>query len=123
MVKEYTLRIGAHIVPQKGGVHFRIWAPLRKRAEVILEAGPGAPAEVEFSSEGGYFTGFAPGAAAGTRYRFRLDGVGLYPDPASRFQPDGPHGSSEVIDFGGFEWTDSAWKGVPLKGQVIYEMH
>ena len=123
MVKEYTLQIGAHIDSKKGGVHFRIWAPLRKRAAVVLESGPGAPAEVELSPEAGYFSGFANGAAAGTRYRFRLDGAGPYPDPASRFQPDGPHGSSEVVDFAAFEWTDSTWKGVPLKGQVIYEMH
>jgi maltooligosyltrehalose trehalohydrolase len=72
--------------------------------------------------EAGYFTAFAEQAAPGTRYRYRLDGSGVFPDPASRFQPDGPHGSSEVVDQV-FSWTDAAWKGASLRGQVIYEMH
>jgi maltooligosyltrehalose trehalohydrolase len=57
-------------------------------------------------------------------YRFSLDGSDrLLPDPASRFQPEGPHGPSRIIDPGGFPWTDHDWKGVRLEGQVIYEMH
>ncbi len=60
----------------------------------------------------------------GMVYRYRLDGGEmLYPDPVSRFQPDGPHGSSRVVNPGSFAWTDQAWKGVPARGQVIYEMH
>ena len=59
--------------------------------------------------------------ARGTR--FRLDGGAPYPDPASRFQPEGPHGPSEVIDPSDFAWTDVEWRGVPREGQVIYEMH
>jgi maltooligosyltrehalose trehalohydrolase len=107
-----------------GGVHFRVWAPVRTRVEVWLEEGPGAPAHIELACEpGGYFSRFVPDAAAGTRYRFRLDGQDVYPDPASRFQPDGPHGASQVVDPGGFGWTDAGWKGLPLEGQVLYEMH
>src|SRR5262249_30957418 len=52
--------------------------------------------------------------------RYRLD---EFPDPASRFQPDGPHGPSQVIDPFAFQWTDEAWKGVGLEGQILYEMH
>src|SRR5581483_10562776 len=63
-------------------------------------------------------------AGAGTRYRFRLDGgERLFPDPASRFQPDGPHGPSQVINPHSFKWTDQAWPGVSMRGQVIYELH
>ena len=71
----------------------------------------------------GYFTG--QGAInAGALYRYRLDDEQyLYPDPASRFQPDGPHGPSQVVDPRGFPWTDGAWAGVGLEGQIIYEMH
>src|SRR5262249_16837781 len=60
-----------------------------------------------------------------SRYRFRLDGFDAdsYPDPASRFQPEGPHGSSEIVDPSTFAWNDSTWEGVSLEGQVIYEMH
>jgi maltooligosyltrehalose trehalohydrolase len=63
-------------------------------------------------------------AGVGSLYRFRLDGSSqLFPDPASRFQPDGPHGPSQVVDSNSFRWTDSAWRGVALPGQVIYELH
>lgn len=79
---------------------------------------------VELSREaGGYFYGLAPDAAAGSLYRFRLDGGEAFPDPASRFQPLGPHGPSEVVDPSRFRWTDSAWRGIAIEGQVIYEMH
>src|SRR5262249_62328678 len=59
----------------------------------------------------------------GALYRFRLGEERLYPDPASRFQPRGPHGPSEVIDPTTFRWTDQAWKGISPRGRVIYEMH
>src|SRR5262249_44565849 len=63
-------------------------------------------------------------AKQGSLYRFRLDGeTNLYPDPASRFQPDGPHGPSQVIDPAAFRWSDQRWGGVALEGQVVYEMH
>jgi maltooligosyltrehalose trehalohydrolase len=79
--------------------------------------------ELERGSDG-YFAGFLPQARAGMRYRFRLDGESsLYPDPASRFQPDGPHGSSQIVDSGQFRWTDREWRGVQLAGAIIYEMH
>jgi maltooligosyltrehalose trehalohydrolase len=58
------------------------------------------------------------------RYRYRLDqGPDLYPDAASRFQPDGPHGPSMIVDPAAFHWTDVSWPGRALEGQVIYEMH
>ncbi len=111
--------IGAEATAE--GVHFRVWAPKRRRVELVIE---GADAAVTLDREdSGYFSGLVPGATAGLRYRFRLDGAGLFPDPASRFQPDGPHDASQVIDPAVFKWTDAAWPGVSLEGQVIYEMH
>jgi maltooligosyltrehalose trehalohydrolase len=71
----------------------------------------------------GWFAGVVRGEA-GSRYGFQLDGQAtVYPDPASRFQPDGPHGLSEVIDPTGYEWHDQGWRGVSVKGQVLYELH
>ena len=61
-------------------------------------------------------------AAAGSRYRYRVDG-GDYPDPASRYQPDGVHGASEVIDPGAYRWSDTGWRGRPWEEMVIYELH
>jgi maltooligosyltrehalose trehalohydrolase len=105
-----------------GGVHFRVWAPRRRRVAVVFEGGPAA---VELKPENdGYLSGHVAAAHAGTRYCYRLDDdSNAYPDPTSRFQPEGPHGPSEVIDPSAFRWTDQKWRGVGLKGQVLYEMH
>lgn len=114
------LSVGAEIVP--GGAHFRVYAPKRKRVEIVVES---SRRVVRLEREAdGHFEGSADGIGAGTLYRLRLDdGDKLYPDPASRFQPEGPHGPSEVIDPSTFRWTDSSWRGVSLKGQVVYELH
>src|SRR5262249_19538783 len=79
----------------------------------------------ELEAEGnGYFSGCVPGLATGDRNRVRLDGADArYPDPASRYQPAGPHGPSQVVDPAVFAWSDTEWRGVRLAGQVIYEMH
>jgi maltooligosyltrehalose trehalohydrolase len=115
--------IGAEVQPNSG-THFRVWAPHPKKVEVVLEAGPGAPATVQLEQQaGGYFAALVPQAAEGTRYRFRLDEAGCFPDPVSRYQPEGPHGASQVVDPSDFGWTDSEWQGVGLEGQVLYEMH
>jgi maltooligosyltrehalose trehalohydrolase len=113
------LPVGAEVVP--GGTHFRVWAPARKTVEVVVENGPTAALEAE---SGGYFSVRVAGAGAGTRYKYRLDGqANTHPDLASRSQPEGPHGPSQVVDPTTFRWTDQAWKGVPETGQVFYEMH
>jgi maltooligosyltrehalose trehalohydrolase len=114
------LPIGAEVLP-RGGVHFRVWAPRRRRVAVVLE---GAGEHALASEEGGYFSGPISAARPGSRYRFRLDNKEvLYPDPASRSQPDGPHGPSQVLDPSAFPWNDGGWNGPAREGQVIYEMH
>ena len=119
MTSPRRLPVGAEIAA--GGTHFRVWAP-RRRAVEVIEADTGRADALEAESDG-WFAGLVPRAAAGFRYRFRLDGGGAFPDPASRFQPEGPHGPSEVVDPGAFAWTDGGWKGLELEGQVLYEMH
>lgn len=117
------LPVGAEVVPG-GGVHFRVWAPRRRRVEVVIESeGKQTSTELQAEDEG-YFSAHVRTAGAGTLYRFRLDGEDyLYPDPVSRFQPEGPHGPSGVVDPSAFRWADAEWKGARLKGQVVYEMH
>jgi maltooligosyltrehalose trehalohydrolase len=111
--------IGAE--PLSDGISVRVWAPSRKSVSVVIEGGGTQPLAREAE---GYFSGLVKDAGPGTLYRFRLDADRtLYPDPASRFQPDGPHGPSEVIDPKTFVWSDGGWKGVTLKGQVIQEVH
>ena len=114
------LAVGAELT--SGGVHFRVWAPRRREVQVVFEGG-GEPVRLA-AEAGGYFSGVAPWARAGLLYRFRLDGEGsAYPDPASRFQPEGPHGPSQVVDPSSFHWTDDDWGGAGPEGQVLYEMH
>lgn len=110
---------GAEVVA--GGVHFRVWAPQRKQVAVQLEADRSLHPLTREAD--GYFAGLVPGIGAGTRYRLALDGGDAFPDPASRFQPEGPHGPSEVVDPSRYRWDDAAWRGATIEGQVIYEMH
>jgi maltooligosyltrehalose trehalohydrolase len=118
--------IGAELVPG-GGVQFRVWAPKRKRVEVVLEGGApdASPSAHSLQVEAdGYFWGAIDKAQAGSLYRFRLDGGEyLYPDPASRFQPQGPHGPSQIVDPLLFAWSDARWPGCTLQGGAVYEMH
>lgn len=111
--------IGAEITPP--GVSFRVWAPDCERIEAVFDGAALKPI-ILTPEPNGYFSAVVADAKAGTRYRFCLDGGTLAPDPASRSQPDGPHGSSQVID-PTFAWTDASWAGVTAAGQVLYEMH
>ncbi len=131
---ERTWPIGPEIVRDKG-VSFRVWAPKRQSVELVLwrelpDASwqDGQPDRRQALSRedraAGYFSALVPEAAAGMCYGFRLDGESrLLPDPASRFQPQGPTGPSQIVDPKEFRWTDAAWKGLTIAGQVIYEMH
>ena len=114
------LPIGAELLTA-GGVHFRLWAPRCREVSVEIEGLP----PVRLADEpGGYFWGHLREARAGMRYRLRPDSGGdAWPDPASRFQPDGPHGPSEIIDPAKFRWTDAAWCGRRREELVVYEMH
>ncbi|HEV3117812.1 MAG TPA: malto-oligosyltrehalose trehalohydrolase [Gemmataceae bacterium] len=121
------LPVGAEVLPE-GGVHFRVWAPRCRHVHVVLEGASEATLDLQ-PEKHGYFSGFAEKAGAGTLYRFQLDGndkrskQDLRPDPASRFQPEGPHGPSQVIDSSTFPWSDANWQGVHREGQVLYELH
>jgi maltooligosyltrehalose trehalohydrolase len=104
---------------------FRVWAPKASKVEIVLEkvTDPELKFRLLTAEPGGYFSG-AANVSAGGCYRFRVNAVeNFYPDPASRFQPDGPHGASCIVDATKFRWNDAEWPGLILKGQTIYEMH
>src|SRR3984893_1526383 len=118
--------IGAELIGANE-THFRVWAPKAQQVDLVLEesAEKSAKRTVQPLAReyDGYFSGIAH-AGAGSLYRFRVNSaVDCHPDPASRFQPHGPHGPSQVIDPTQFQWMDSEWPGVKLKGQIIYEIH
>ena len=108
-------------VREDGTTRFRLWAPGAAQVELWLEE-PGRalamPRDAGVWAE--YVTRKAP---AGTRYRSRIDGEMLVPDPAARFQPGDVHGASEVIDPLAYEWRDTAWRGLPPERLVFYELH
>jgi len=109
---------GAEIV--RGGVAFRLWAPDHPRVRVVVDGKPHAMAP----QPAGWHGAIVAGAAAGARYGFLIgDGETLLPDPVSRWQPDGPHGRSAVVDPGAFAWSDDGWPGIALPGQVMMEFH
>lgn len=100
---------------------FRVWAPRRKSVNVVFE--DHRPHIALKPENNGYFWNSVSGTQFGLTYKYQLDGDEICPDPASRFQPSGPHGFSEITDPNAFAWTDQAWNGVRLPGQVIYELH
>jgi maltooligosyltrehalose trehalohydrolase len=120
-VRPHSPGIGAS--PRPDGTTFRLWAPNAMTVAVVIK---GHTDGVALEAEGnGYFFQIVPGIHAGDRYKFSLDGGEPFPDPASRYQPDGPHGFSEVVDPTAYAWsgTESSWPGVSIEGQVLYELH
>jgi maltooligosyltrehalose trehalohydrolase len=120
--------VGAELIRRlPNETHFRVWAPKAKHVDLVLEESAAKDAKRTFHplepEEDGYFSGVAS-VGSGACYRFRVNHAEhFHPDPASRFQPDGPHGSSCVVDPTKFQWTDAEWPGRKLKGQIMYEMH
>jgi maltooligosyltrehalose trehalohydrolase len=110
------------VEPTDGGAHVRVWAP---RAQAVAVTSPALAASAPLDAEAdGYFAAHVDGLAAGDRYAFLLDGGSeRVPDPASRWQPDGPHGWSAVVDPTAFAWHDADWSGPTLRGMVLYELH
>jgi maltooligosyltrehalose trehalohydrolase len=113
--------IGARV--NTDGTYFRLWAPLAKSVALMVEK-----QERTFSldPEGNdYFSAIIPDVRADDRYKYVVNGGDPFPDPASRFQPDGPHGPSQVIDPSDFQWSENeaTWPGVSVPGQVLYELH
>jgi maltooligosyltrehalose trehalohydrolase len=105
----------------EGRCHFLVWAPNAVNVGVRVVGPSERTLEME-PQERGYHRILAEGIAPGSRYYYRLDGGDERPDPASRYQPEGVHGPSEVVGLN-FEWTDAGWMGLDLANYIIYELH
>lgn len=118
---DWFLDIGA-IPINKNSARFRVWAPYAQSVDVLLVDHD--QIRVPMQRDGyGYFETIVSGIVPRSRYRYVLDGIKERPDPASRFQPEGVHGPSVLVDSDAFQWTDQAWRGVPLEDFIIYEVH
>ena len=108
-------------LPHDDETTFRVWAPQADRVTLSLNA---APASLSLRPTGeGLFERTTHTAPPGTLYQLWLDDAGPFPDPAARFQPQGVHGPSEVIDPTAYAWNDADWTGVAREDLVIYELH
>jgi maltooligosyltrehalose trehalohydrolase len=104
-------------------VRFRLWAPAARDLTLVLQDGRAKGEHRPTRDPDGVFDLVVPGAHAGDRYGYVMDGRGPLPDPASRFQPDGVHETSQVVDPRAFEWTDGGWKGHSPTEIIVYELH
>lgn len=110
-------------LPRGDATEFRVWAPGHRTVDVVLY-GPDAERVVRMEEAGeGWFTAAVEGAGPGSRYKYRLDGGDIFPDPAARSLPEGVHGPAEVVDPSAFRWSDEGWRGRPLEELSIYELH
>ena len=114
-------RLGA-IYEGTGRCRFVVWAPKAETVDVHIYA-PNEQLVALEARPRGYFEGVLSGVEPGSTYKYRLNGSDEWPDPVSRYQPEGPHGPSAVVDPSAFEWTDDAWRGVPQDRLVLYELH
>src|SRR2546425_10718568 len=103
-----------------GAVTFRVWATRCRAVDVVVA---GRAPEPLAAREGGLFEATLEGMVEGARYKYRLDGARYRPDPASRFQPEGIHGPSVVVDPNRFVWTDQEFAGHAPGDLVFYEIH
>jgi len=120
----WHLDLGANVVEGGGGVRFRLWAPNARLVEVVLEHPDGAQQRhALIPDDDGYHDGVIEVAQAGDRYRYALDDGQPFPDPCSRFQPNGPHGASQIVDPTTYRWQDEGWPGLGPDNLAIYELH
>lgn len=116
----WRLDLGATLL-NPSTVRFRVWAPHAARVSVQM---PASQISVDLErGDRGYFEGTVSGIGPGARYHYVLDGRRQRPDPASRWQPDGVHRSSAIVDPEAFQWTDEAWRGMSLDDLILYELH
>ena len=110
-------------IPSQDGVQFRIWAPDVRSISLELLDGAAAGSHPLARAEAGTFETWIKGASAGDHYLYSIDDGERLPDPASRYQPKGVHGPSQVVDAGAYQWRDDRWRPRSPLDTVIYELH
>ncbi len=119
--RRHRMPFGAELTAT-GEVRFRLWAPAARRVEVLLADEPVQALAME-ALPGGWFALTTGVARTGSRYRFRIDGQHEVADPASRWNPQGVHGASAVVDPAAYPWDDADWQAPPWHSAVLYELH
>jgi maltooligosyltrehalose trehalohydrolase len=116
----WRLERGALLLPDET-VRFQVWAP---QVQHLFVQGAQSHWRVPMErSEEGVHTTIVHGLSPGDRYFYCLDGTRTRPDPVSRWQPEGVHGPSAIVDPSAFVWSDDDWQGRALQALVLYELH
>ncbi len=118
----WKLDLGANFT-EKGAVSFKVWAPHQELLKLKLYRDHFPDPIVMEKDPDGYFQAEVEGVQTGDRYNFVFANGTARPDPASRYQPEGVHGPSEIIDPSAFQWSDMNWEGISLKELIFYECH
>lgn len=116
-------RLGATVGVGGDHVRFEVWAPNATSVDVEVLGVVHPLVAADHQTGLTTWSATIAGVRHGDRYRFRLDGGDWLADPASRWQPDGVHGPSAVVDESRFAWTDRDWRGVDREHTVLYELH
>ncbi len=98
-----------------------MWAPSAQRVDVVIDGGRST--HPLSRGDDGFYRGTVGGIGPGSRYQFRINAELLVADPASRYQPEGVHGPSEIIDEQAYAWQDANWRGRPWETTILYELH
>lgn len=121
MMLQAPVEIGAAF-QEDGRCQFTLWGPELTSVELQITA-PQTQHYPLQKDERGWWSVTLADIAEGYQYRYRINGAYTWPDPASRYQPEGVHGPSVVVDQGRFSWLDHSWQNIPLQDYVIYELH
>ena len=109
---------------RQGESIFRVWAPDATSVDLLMEAEGRSPLHFPMEKNtDGFFSERMKTVQPGALYRYQVDGKPAWPDPASRYQPQGIHGPSQLIDPSSFRWSDSRWEGIAIEKLVLYELH
>jgi len=112
---------GIRLLPD-GSCIFRVWAPEKEKLQLHLYAPEDRLVDMKRVGDG-FFETLIRDIGPGARYKYVIEGGEEYPDPASRWQPEGVHGCSAIPGDLSFIWEDAAWKGIPPENWVMYELH
>jgi maltooligosyltrehalose trehalohydrolase len=122
MKRVHRMPFGAEI-DEQGHARFSLWAPTAKDVVLETQVNDTATRTPMRARANGWYETIMPAVGAGVRYRYRIDDELDVPDPASRFNPEGVHGWSLLVDPTRFDWQDEAWRGHDWHELVIYELH
>jgi maltooligosyltrehalose trehalohydrolase len=105
-----------------GAWEFSVWAPDRQKVALHLFGSHDRFIPMT-KNHRGYHQALVSDIELPSRYLYQLDDLQEFPDPASRFQPDGVHGPSEIVDLSAYQWTDGDWRAPSLEESIFYELH